>query len=325
MRIWGDRRMNIVVTGCFGFIASYLCKYIIKNYEDYSVLGIARNPHPKNENRIEEIRNNPRFNLIYKDLAENSIYDIVSDADVIVHAAARTFVDFSIRDPKPFVKDNIVATFNMLEAARKSTKLKRYIQISTDEVYGAILSGKYTEDSRPNPTNPYAATKMAADALVIAYHNSYGLPTIITRTENNYGIFQGKEKAIPTFVRKALNNEPLPIYGDGKHVRCWLHVEDHVRAILHLIENGKSGEIYHVAGEQELQNLELGKRILRILSKPEDLITFIPDHNIRPGHDRRYALNVEKLKATGWSPKYTLEEGLQETVLWYRDNMGWLQ
>ena len=246
-----------------------------------------------------------------------------------VNFAAKTFVDHSIKDPRPFIYSNLVGTYNLLEQAR-FYKTKLYFQVSTDEVYGAILDGSYKEDSRLNPTNPYAATKAAADVLTLSYWNTYGLPAIITRTENNYGPMQHPQKAMPVFVKAALEGRKLPVYGDGKHRRMWLHVRDHCEAITHLIEkffDNKigAGEIYHVAGEQELENIELARKILRILGKPEDQIQLIDDRNIRPGHDRRYALDTTKLKSTGWKPKISLDEGLKEVVNWYKDNDWWLK
>jgi dTDP-glucose 4,6-dehydratase len=202
-------------------------------------------------------------------------------------------------------------------------KVKRYVQVSTDEVYGSILDGAYKEDARLNPTNPYSATKAGADMLTVSYHSTYGLDTIITRTENNYGPWQHPQKAMPTFVRKAMNDELLPVYGDGQHKRMWLHVTDHCRAILLLISKGVSGQIYHVAGEVELANVDLAKRILRLLGKSDSLIKFIDDFDIRPGHDRRYALDSAKIRALGWAPKYDLDTGIANTVRWYQDNKSW--
>jgi dTDP-glucose 4,6-dehydratase len=319
-----NQSTRVLVTGAFGFIGSYLTKMILSE-TDWSVIGTGRNTNQRNMQRLEGYEKHPRLTIIYKDLALDDISELFREVDFVFHTAAKTFVDHSIIAPYPFIESNIVGTYKMLEEARKSKTLKRYFQISTDEVYGAILDGAYREDSRLNPTNPYAATKAAGDMLVVSYNNTYGLDTIITRTENNYGPFQNPEKAIPTFVRKALADQPLPVYGDGKHRRMWLHVSDHCRALLHLAKHGKSGEIYHIAGEQELENLELAKTILRILSKPEDMIQLVPDYNIRPGHDRRYALNVQKLRATGWVPRFTLDTGLRDAVDWYVENKWWFQ
>jgi dTDP-glucose 4,6-dehydratase len=318
--------MKFLVTGVTGFIGSYFAKYVIKNYPDIIVVGVTRNTSQKHFMRISEILNHPRFQLYFADFAKDDLGEVMEDVDYVFHFGAKTFVDHSIRDPAPFIESNIVGTYRILEAERvNAKKLKMHFQISTDEVYGQILEGAYKEDARLNPRNPYAATKAAADMLSLSYYNTYGLPVIITRTENNYGPYQHPQKAIPTFVRCALENKPLPVYGDGKHSRMWLHVEDHVRGLLHLISYGKAGEIYHIAGEQELQNIELAKRVLRILDKPEDMIQFVPDYNIRPGHDRRYALNTEKIRATGWKPLIPLDVGLKETVLWYKNHPEWLQ
>lgn len=316
--------MKFLCTGALGFIGSYFCKYALAYDPEVSIVGVARNTNQKHIERVREILSNNRFRLYYADFVRDDLSEVFEGVDYVFHFGAKTFVDHSIRAPEPFVESNVIGTYRILEEARKSRQLKMYFQVSTDEVYGAILSGSYKEDSLLNPTNPYSATKAAGDMLALSYHNTYGLKVIITRTENNYGPFQGTEKVMPTFVRKALAGEPLPVYGDGKHRRMWLHVEDHCRALLHLLEHGKAGEIYHVAGEQELENLELARRILRLVGKPEDQITFVPDYNIRPGHDRRYALNVDKLKSTGWGLKYSLDEGLQETVQWYKDNQWWL-
>ena len=306
-----------------GFIGSHLSKLLIKE-TDFDVIGISRNSSQKNLERIGSLKDDKRFTMYHADFAKDNLDDVMDGVDYVFHLGAKTFVDHSISDPEPFIVSNVVGTYNMLESCRKAKSLKKYFQISTDEVYGSILTGAYKEDSPLNPSNPYAATKASADMLVQSYHNTYGIPTVITRTENNYGPFQHPQKALPTFVRKAMANEPIPVYGDGKHRRMWLHVDDHCRALVHLIKNGKPGDIYHVAGEQELENIELAKMILRILGKPETAYKLVPDFNIRPGHDRRYALDVSKLKATGWAPTRTLEEGLASAVKWYNDNPEWM-
>lgn len=317
---------KILITGCLGFIGSHMCRYILEN-TDWDVIGFNRNTDQRNIHRIDDYVYNKRFRLVIGDLSDNnSVSGLAEDVDYIVNFAARTFVDHSIRDPMPFIQSNIIGTYNLLEEARRNkSTLKRYIQVSTDEVYGSITEGSYKEDSRLNPTNPYAATKAAADMLCISYFNTYGVPIIITRTENNFGEYQHPQKALPKFVKYAIEGKPLPVYGDGKHKRMWLYVLDHCSAIHHLLTNGKIGEIYHVAGEQELMNIELATRILKILGKDENMIEYINDFNIRPGHDRRYALNTEKLKATGWEPKYKLDTSLKSVVEWYRNYSWWLK
>jgi len=314
---------KILVTGALGFIGSYFIKYMLNKHEDIEIVGLGRNSSRKNKIRLESIWNDKRFSMYYADFAKDDITDAFKNVDVVVHFGAKTFVDYSIRNPDPFIQSNIVGTFKILEEVRKNSTIENYVQVSTDEVYGSILEGAYKEDARPNPTNPYAATKMAADALVLSYHNCYGLNTIITRTENNYGEFQGVEKVFPVFVRKALRNEKLPVYGDGKHKRMWLYVEDHCIAIEHLLKHGKSGEIYHIAGEEELMNIELAEKILELTGKPKDMIKLVPDWNIRPGHDRRYALDCTKLRATGWKPKWNIKDGFEKTIKWYMENKWW--
>ena len=315
--------MKILVTGALGFIGSYFIKYVLKNYKDVEIIGLNRLSNQKNIKRLEDSLEDKRFSMYYADFAKDNITDAFKNVDTVVHFGAKTFVDYSIRDPSAFIESNVVGTYKILEEVRKSRTVENYFQVSTDEVYGAILSGKYKEDARPNPTNPYAATKMAADALVLSYHNSYGINTIITRTENNYGEYQGVEKVFPVFIRKALKNELLPVYGDGLHRRMWLYVEDHCSAIMHLLKHGKAGDIYHVAGEEELTNIGLAQKILKLLDKPDDQYKLIEDRNIRPGHDRRYALDCEKIHKTGWYAKWSIEKGFKKTVDWYRKNLWW--
>lgn len=312
--------MKILVTGACGFIGSHFIKYTQAHYPDVAIRAFSRMSSAKALSRLDDGHKN--VELLFGDLAED-ISGLLEGVDVVVNFAAKTFVDHSIKDPAPFIRSNIMGTYNLLEQARKYGP-KMYVQISTDEVYGSIAEGAYKEDARLNPTNPYSSTKAAADMLVVSYGNTFGLPYVITRTENNYGSYQHPQKAFPTFVKKAMKGEAIPVYGDGKHRRMWLRVEDHCSAVWHLINKEARG-IYHVAGEQELENLELAKMILKILGKPETQIKFIDDFNIRPGHDRRYALDVSKLKSLGWEPKYSLEAGIKETVEWYRDNLSWLE
>lgn len=316
--------MKFLVTGVCGFIGSYFAKYVIENYPATSIVGVTRDSSQKHYERLKPVLGNHRFHLHKADFAQDDLSEVLEDVEYVIHFGAKTFVDHSIRNPGPFIQSNVVGTYRLLEAERMNAKhLKLHVQISTDEVYGSILQGQYKETAPLNPTNPYSATKAAGDMLALSYHHTYGLPIIITRTENNYGPYQHPQKAIPTFTRMALEDKPLPVYGDGKHSRMWLHVADHVAGILHLLLDGKVGEIYHIAGEQELQNLELAKRILQILHKPTDLITFVPDANIRPGHDRRYALDTTKIRATGWKPMVPLNVGLEKTVEWYQDHPEW--
>jgi len=318
---------KLLVTGCLGFIGSYFCKYAVQTTDDISVIGTGRHSTAKHLKRLEDLLWNPRFTMIYKDIYLDDISELFEGVDYVFNFCAKTFVDHSIIAPEPFVESNIIVTYKLLEMARRYKQIKAFFQISTDEVYGPKMEGSYTEKSPLNPTNIYSATKAAADMLALGYHKTYGVPVIITRTENVYGPYQHPQKVIPAWTKRALDMEPLLIYGDGKHRRMWLHVEDNVRALLHLMEHGKVGEIYHIAGEEELQNIDLAYQILTILGEgisPQlDKVKFIPDKDIRPFHDRRYAIDVSKLKATGWERKYSLEEGLKQTVNWYVKNQWW--
>lgn len=311
---------RMLVTGVFGFIGSHFARLALQH--GHSVVGFGRNTSQINRRRIVDFEGNGRFKLVLGDLC-GDISGFCEGIDIVVHFAARTFVDHSIRDPEPFINSNLVGTYRLLEDARRYGP-KLFVQIGTDEVYGSILAGAHTEESPLKPGNPYSASKAAADMLALSYSNTYKLPVIITRTENNYGPFQHPQKLIPAFVQKALRDEPLPLYGDGLHRRMWLHVNDHCLAILHLIDNGKVGEIYHIAATEEITNLDLTKRLLSIMRKPESLISFIDDSKIRPGHDRRYAIDSSKLRATGWKPEYDFKSGLENAVMWYLDNPWWL-
>lgn len=245
--------------------------------------------------------------------------------DYVVHFAAETDVDHSYKDPDLFYKTNVIGTQVLLDACLKYG-VKRFHQVSTDEVYGDLPLDRpdlfFTEESPLNPSNPYSASKAAADLLVMAYHKSYGLPVTISRSSNNYGPYQLPEKLIPLMIKKALNNEPLPIYGNGLNIRDWIYADDHCRAIQTILEKGKDGEIYNVGGHNERTNLQIVKMILKILNKPESLITYVTD---RPAHDRRYALNTSKIeKELGWKPEQNFEEGLVKTIKWYQEHKEWL-
>lgn len=321
--------MKILVTGASGFIGSAFVRRTLEN-TDYSIRALIRNTNQRNLARlfsfdhVKEAERNGRLHVIHGDLM-GDMSDLCETCDYVINFAAKTFVDHSIRDPLPFIETNVMGTYHLLEDARRN-RVKRYIQISTDEVYGAIAKGSYTEDSRINPTNPYAASKAGADALVISYAHTFKLHTTITRTENNFGILQHPQKVFPVFTKMAMKGEPLPVYGDGLHSRQWLWVDDHVDGLLVLLKADIApGEVYHVAGNQELTNLALAEKIVLACHKGynQRSIKFVPDHDIRPGHDRRYSIVCDKLKALGWEPKKRLDDGIQEAVDWYAQNQWW--
>lgn len=334
--------MRVLVTGFAGFIGAHFCKHVLAANPSVRVVGFGRCSDQNNMKRLEMIpfMHRDRLQWTFGDLTdENAVSGICEHIDVVVNFAAKTFVDHSLKDRKPFIRSNIEGADNLMEDATRYG-VKRFVQVSTDEVYGQILTGAYKEDALLQPRNPYSWSKASADLDAIQRHRTYGFPVIITRTENNFGGWQHRQKALPTFVRAALAGEPLPVYGDGLHVRCWLHVNEHCRAIWHLVKESLRpdvarpqdvpiqgtellGEVFHIAGEDELTNLDLARLILRTLHKPEDQIRFVPDHNIRPGHDRRYALNCDKLRATGFEIKQNLQERLEETIRWYAENPAW--
>ncbi|MHC4716585.1 MAG: dTDP-glucose 4,6-dehydratase [Planctomycetota bacterium] len=313
--------MKVLISGVLGFIGSHLWK--IMSESGYNVLPTARHGGPRSAMRVSDRR---RKDIYWADLTSRSqITGMCEGVDAVIHCAAKTFVDHSIRDPEPFIRNNVDSTVNLLEEARVSG-VKRFIMVSTDEVYGPIMKGQHTEESPLAPSNPYSASKAAAEMFALSYATTYGMEVIVTRTENNYGRWQDR-KVIPVFVQRALQDKPLPVYGDGKHRRQWLRVEDHCEGLIHVLEHGEAGQVYNIAGEQELENLELAKMVLRLLDKPEDQIQFVPDHDIRPGHDRRYAICSKKLRdhSLGWKPSWNLEDGFADAVEWYSSHAEWLR
>jgi dTDP-glucose 4,6-dehydratase len=240
----------------------------------------------------------------------------MEDCDLVVNFAAETHVDRSIEDPSIFVKTDVIGTYNLLECARKYD-VEKYLQISTDEVYGSIENGSFTEESNINPSSPYSASKAGGDMLVKAYYKTYGMPVLITRSSNNFGPYQYPEKLIPLFILNALEDKPLPVYGDGENIRDWIYVLDNCKGIDVVLNEGKIGEVYNIGGENEKPNIEITKLILNILEKPESLIKYVDD---RLGHDRRYSLDSSKTQNLGWKPEWTFEEAMQETIKWYIAN-----
>ncbi len=320
--------MKILVTGGAGFIGSNFIHYMLEKYPDYHIVNLDLLTYCGNLENLKEAENDLTYEFIKGDIADNELVDsIVADGvDYIINFAAESHVDRSIEDPKIFLESNIIGTQNLLEVAKKyyeTGQLKKYLQISTDEVYGSLgKTGHFTEETPISPNSPYSASKAGADLIVRAYHETFSLPINITRCSNNYGSYQFPEKLIPLMINNALNDKKLPVYGDGKNIRDWLHVHDHCTAIDLVLHKGKLGEVYNIGGNNEKENIEIVKLILKYLNKPEDLIEYVED---RLGHDRRYAIDSTKIqKDLGWKPKYTFEIGIKETIEWYLANKEWL-
>jgi dTDP-glucose 4,6-dehydratase len=313
---------TLLVTGGAGFIGSNFIQFQLKTYEEVQIVNLDKLTYAGNLENLRAIERDSRYSFIQGDIADRKlIVELINrhEIDAIINFAAETHVDRSIHKPEEFLKTDIFGTFSLLESARQCG-VKRYVQISTDEVYGSIAEGSATETSQLLPSSPYSASKGGGDLLCMAYHTTYGLETLITRAANNYGPFQYPEKFIPLFITNALENLPLPLYGAGTQVREWLHVEDHCRAVDLVLRQGQAGQVYNIGGYREEQNIVIAHLILDILKKPHDLIQFVQD---RPGHDTRYSVDSAKTKALGWQPQVSIEEGLAQTVQWYKDNPDW--
>ncbi|NWG13945.1 MAG: dTDP-glucose 4,6-dehydratase [Acidobacteria bacterium] len=317
--------MRLLVTGGAGFIGSNFVRLMLESHPGYEIINLDRLTYAGNLENLAGLENESRHQFIHGDIcAVEIVHRILGrGVDAIINFAAESHVDRSILDAQDFVRTNVLGTLTLLDGARRN-KTGRFIQVSTDEVYGSLgPSGSFTESSPLAPNSPYAASKASADLLVRSYHRTYGLPAIITRCSNNYGPYQFPEKLIPLLVTNALSGLPLPIYGDGLHVRDWIHVRDHCNAIDRVLHHGTPAEIYNIGARQEMPNLEIAKRILRALGKGEDLIAFVKD---RPGHDRRYSIDPSKTERDlGWRPSIPFEQGLQATIDWYRQNPAWVE
>lgn len=315
--------MKILVTGGAGFIGSNFVNYMVRKYSSYTIINLDSLTYAGNLQNLRESEDKSNYEFIKGDITDSNIIETIFNdgIDVVVNFAAESHVDRSITDPGIFVKTNIQGTQVLLDVAKKYG-VKKYVQVSTDEVYGTLGdSGYFTEETALAPNSPYSASKAGADLLVQAYHETFGLPVNITRCSNNYGPYHFPEKLIPLMILNALNDKPLPVYGDGLNVRDWLHVEDHCSAIDLVVHKGANGEVYNVGGHNERTNIDVVKTILSHLNKPESLIKFVED---RLGHDRRYAIDATKLRIElGWEPKYIFETGLEQTIDWYLNNRSW--
>ena len=315
---------KVLITGGAGFIGSNFVKYMLEKYPDYGIVNLDALTYCGNLENLEDIEDNPNYAFVKGDIQDEELVDsIVKDTDYIVHFAAESHVDRSIEDPQIFIKTNIIGTQVLLDAAKKHN-IKKFLQVSTDEVYGSLgKEGYFTEESPLQANSPYSASKAGADLMVRAYGETFGLPINITRCSNNYGPYQFPEKLIPLMISNALEDKELPVYGDGKNIRDWLHVYDHCTAIDLVLHKGKLGEVYNIGGHNEKENIEIVKLILKELGKSESLIKFVKD---RLGHDRRYAIDSTKItEELGWKPKYTFETGIIETINWYLENQDWME
>ncbi|PFK21273.1 dTDP-glucose 4,6-dehydratase [Bacillus cereus] len=316
--------MKILVTGGAGFIGSNFVRYMAKKYPEYNIVNLDSLTYAGNLENLKDIEELSNYKFVKGDIADRQFINQLfkeEKFDYVLNFAAESHVDRSITNPDIFIQTNIQGTQVLLDAA-KNAEVKKYLQVSTDEVYGTLgETGYFTEETPLASNSPYSSSKAGADLLVRAYHETFGLPVNITRCSNNYGPFHFPEKLIPLMIINALNDKQLPVYGDGLNVRDWLHVEDHCQAIDLVLHKGKNGEVYNVGGNNERTNIEIIKTILKALGKPESLIKYVTD---RPGHDRRYAIDATKLREElGWSPNYNFDTGIEQTIKWYLENQDW--
>jgi dTDP-glucose 4,6-dehydratase len=312
--------LRLLITGGCGFIGSNFIRYLFSSYKDIKVTNVDKLTYCGNQNNLSDISANPAYEFIKGDICDAALADdLVKGVDYVVNFAAETHVDRSIKYPDDFIRTNVYGVKTMLEAARK-TALKRFIQISTDEVYGDVLEGFSSENDKLDPKSPYAATKASGDLLALSYHKTYGLPVIVVRSSNNFGPFQYPEKMIPLFITNLLQGKKVPVYGKGDNIRDWLFVGDNCKGIDIVRANGTPGEIYNIGGGNLLSNMELTKMILPFMNKTEDFIEYVKD---RPGHDKRYALDSNKAKALGWAPGDGFPENILNTIKWYKNNETW--
>ena len=315
--------MRLLVTGGCGFIGSNFIRYVLTEHPDDRVVNLDKLTYAGNPANLAEFEADARYRFVQGDIADADVVrDVIQGVDAVVNFAAPSHVDRSILDADEFLKTNVLGVRVLLDAVR-ALRIPRLLHISTDEVYGSIAKGAATEASPLRPSNPYSAAKAGGDLLALAYWNTHRVPVVITRSSNNFGPYQYPEKMIPLFITNALDDQRLPLYGDGQQVRDWLYVRDHCEALLLVLEKGRKGEVYNIGGNNEMTNLALVRRVLQELRKPESLITYVKD---RPGHDRRYAIDASKIRSElGWSPRFTFETGLPLTIRWYRTETEWLQ
>ncbi|MCH4567335.1 dTDP-glucose 4,6-dehydratase [Bacillus sp. ES1-5] len=316
--------MNILVTGGAGFIGSNFVHYMLQRYETYKIINFDALTYSGNLNNVKSLQGHPNYSFVKGEIQNGELLEHVikeRDVHVIVNFAAESHVDRSIENPIPFYDTNVIGTVTLLELVKKYSHIK-LVQVSTDEVYGSLgKTGRFTEETPLAPNSPYSSSKASADMIALSYYKTYQLPVIVTRCSNNYGPYQYPEKLIPLMVTNALEGKKLPLYGDGLNVRDWLHVTDHCSAIDVVLHKGRIGEVYNIGGNNEKTNIDVVEQIITLLGKTKKDIAYVTD---RLGHDRRYAIDAQKMKnELGWEPQYTFEQGLQETVEWYEHHIEW--
>jgi len=314
--------LRLLVTGGLGFIGNNFVRHMLSEDLEANIVNVDRIGLGANRESLRDVDKSGNYQFIKGDISDSKLIEVaVKEVDAIVNFAAETHVDRSIADPSSFIRSNVLGTFTLLEAIRKFNEEVKYVQISTDEIYGDILEGSSSELDRLNPSNPYSATKASADMLCLAYNRTYGLGVKITRCTNNFGPYQFPEKLIPKTIIRAISNLQIPVYGTGTNVRDWIYVLDHCEAVSLVLREGQPGEIYNISSGNEFPNIRTVKKILEILDRPEDLVSFVED---RPGHDVRYSLDSSKIRSElGWKPKHTFTSALEETVNWYVENASW--
>jgi dTDP-glucose 4,6-dehydratase len=315
--------MKIFVTGGAGFIGSNFIRHVLGLDAGYSLINFDKLTYAGNLANLDSVADNPNYSFVKGDICDPiAVEAAMAGCQTVVHFAAESHVDRSIYEPAPVIETNVTGTFILLQVARKLA-IQRFVHVSTDEVYGDIPAGAFADEASPlQPSSPYSASKASSDLIVKSYVRTFNFPAVITRASNNYGPFQFPEKFLPLMITNALDDKLLPIYGDGKQQRDWLHVQDHCSGILAVLERGRIGEVYNIGGLDVIENLTMARRLLRVVGKAEALLSYVKD---RPGHDRRYALSCDKIgRELGWKPAISLEEGLRQTIDWYRTNTAWL-
>ncbi|KKH29346.1 dTDP-glucose 4,6-dehydratase [Methanosarcina mazei] len=312
--------MKLLVTGGCGFIGSNFIRYMLKKYPDYQIINLDKLTYAGNPANLKDLENNPNYSFVKGDICDPAVVnEVMKTADQVVHFAAESHVDRSIEDGSVFVRTNVLGTNTLLQSAL-ANKIKKFIHVSTDEVYGSTMEGSFTETDKLNPSSPYSSSKAGSDLLAMSYHTTYGLPVCITRCTNNFGPYQYPEKLIPFFISRLMEGKKVPVYGTGLNIRDWIYVEDHCSAIDFVLHNGSAGEIYNIDGGNELTNLEITRQLLKMLGKDESSIEYVED---RKGHDFRYSLDGSKLEKMGWKPGYDFDTALEQTVKWYVENKWW--